>query len=89
VVGNEAVVGGRAEPGSSLGSGGGFFFHVRDSGLPPTGSDLVRLELLGFVPTTCPSAELISPAAVTEGDIVVTDAQPCAKKDKNKNKDKC
>jgi hypothetical protein len=37
------------------------------------GADLVQLELLGFIPPGCSPQFPVSPAAVTAGDIVLTD----------------
>jgi hypothetical protein len=71
VSGSQAVVGGPVTGGTAVPAGFGYFFHVDDRA--PM-SDLVRLELLGSPPSGCGSPLFISPALVTVGDIVVTDA---------------
>jgi hypothetical protein len=71
VSGSQAVLGGPVTGGTAVPAGSGYFFHVDDRA--PM-SDLVRLELLGSPPSACGSPLLISPALVTVGDIVVTDA---------------
>lgn len=74
VDGNEATVGGRVEEGSTAApSGSGFIFHVIDRGSAGL-QDLIRLELIGAPPSVCPAVEMIFPAIVTSGDIVVIDA---------------
>jgi hypothetical protein len=79
VNGSFATVGGAAQPGTTL-NASGYFLHVADN-QGPGGIDLLRLELLSFVPPgpgACPIPEnpIISPAGVDQGDIVVVDAQP-------------
>jgi hypothetical protein len=71
VSGSQAVLGGPVTGGTAVPAGSGYFFHVDDRA--PM-SDLVRLELLGSPPSACGSPLFISPALVTVGDIVVTDA---------------
>jgi hypothetical protein len=78
VNGNEAVVTGVAQSGSTaVAPGSGVALHVRDNGVQPTQPpDLLRLQLEGFQFAACPPFDLISPAGVTQGDITVTDGQP-------------
>jgi hypothetical protein len=72
VEGNEAVIGGEVLPGSDVATpGSGYLLHVRDV---TGGIDLMRLELVLVPPTSCDFFNLVSPAAVTSGDIVITDA---------------
>lgn len=73
VDGNQAVVAGSFTAGAFAGSG--YAFHVQDNALVGT-PDLVRLEILGGAPAACPTFSLISPTAVTTGDIVVVDSVP-------------
>ena len=72
VNGNEATIGATLQPGSPFGPG--MIVHVRDNGVLPSGVDQLRVELPGFIPPACPAVNLISPSAVTSGDIKVTDA---------------
>ena len=78
VNGNEAVVTGVAQSGSTaVAAGSGVALHVRDNGVQPTQPpDLLRLQLEGFQFVGCPFFDLISPAGVTQGDVIVTDGQP-------------
>jgi hypothetical protein len=72
VTGHLATVGGVLTGGTAFPAGFGFIFHVADNadaGL----QDLIRLEILGSEPSFCPDANLISPAGVESGDIVVID----------------
>jgi hypothetical protein len=70
VQGNEAVIGGEVLPGSdAVAPGSGYLLHVQDV---TGGTDLMRLEVLTGPPAGWDSFNLISPAAVTSGDVVVT-----------------
>jgi hypothetical protein len=72
----QATVGGEvASSSTGAPAGSGYVVHVQDAGQPPTGPDLLRLELIGFVPSGCGGFDLLNPAVVTEGDIAVTNAE--------------
>ena len=76
VSGNEGVIVGLLVGGPYAGSG--FAVHVRDNAQNVGLRDLMRLEILGYVPTACVPFAMISPTAVTSGDIVVSDDRPQA-----------
>jgi len=70
VQGNQAVIAGTVTGGPYIGSG--FVLQVRDAS-----PDLMQLQLTGFPVTSCTySFGIVSPAAVTEGDLVVRDVVP-------------
>lgn len=71
VSGNEGIVSGQVVSGPY--SGSGYNFYVRDNGQLPERADALRLELLGYIPSSCPEFNLISPAGVSAGDVIVTD----------------
>ena len=74
VDGNEATVGVVVGDGSTgAPAGSGFILHVIDGSATGT-ADQLRLELLELPPAFCPEVNMISPAAVTSGDVSVIDA---------------
>jgi hypothetical protein len=68
-----ATVGGEVVGGTAISAGSGFLLHVDDNA-ESGASDLLRLEFLSSVPTSCPPANPVSPTAVTSGDIAVVDS---------------
>jgi hypothetical protein len=69
------VIGEVAASSTGAPAGSGYAVHVQDAGQPPTGFDLLRLELTSFVQSDCTGINLVNPSAVTEGDIAVTNAE--------------
>lgn len=61
-------------------AGSGFIVHVKDRSPGITQqpyADSIRLELISYVPSDCPSPELISPAAVSpNGNVKVHNDRP-------------
>lgn len=67
---NTVVLSGAIIDGAPLGSG--YILHLQDNASVAT-PDLLRWELVNYVPNTCPAFAIEPAAALTSGDIVVVD----------------
>jgi hypothetical protein len=74
VDGDKAVVAGTFAPNPHGTAFTGFFFHVWDRAALGL-ADVIRLEIVGYVPAGCVDYNMVSGALVKTGDIVIYDAK--------------